>query len=77
LLARLVRAPGVAVSRTTLMTDVWDSNWYGSTKTLDVQIASLRKKLAAAAALTGAKAPEIVTLRAHGFRLETPGDSVS
>ena len=77
LLARLVRAPGVAVSRMTLMTDVWDSNWYGSTKTLDVHIAALRKKLAAAAALTGAKAPEIVTLRAHGFRVETPGDAVS
>ena len=76
LLARLVRAPGVAVSRTTLMTDVWDSNWYGSTKTLDVHIAALRKKLAAAAALTGANAPEIVTLRAHGFRLETPSDPV-
>ena len=77
LLARLVRAPGVAVSRMTLMTDVWDSNWYGSTKTLDVHIAAPRKKLAAAAALTGAKAPEIVTLRAHGFRVETPGDAVS
>ena len=77
LLARLVRAPGVAVSRRTLMTDVWDSNWYGSTKTLDVHIASLRKKLAGAAALTGAKAPEIVTLRAHGFRLELPSDAVS
>ena len=77
LLARLVRAPGVALSRMTLMTDVWESNWYGSTKTLDVHIASLRKKLATAAALTGAKAPEIVTMRAHGFRLEIPGDPVS
>ena len=45
LLARLVRAPGVAVGRITLMADVWDSNWYGSTKTLDVHIAALRKKL--------------------------------
>ena len=70
------RQPGVAVSRATLMTEVWDSNWYGSTKTLDVHIAALRKKLAAAAALTGANAPEIVTLRAHGFRLETPSDPV-
>ena len=77
LLARLVRAPGVAVSRSTLMADVWDSNWYGSTKTLDVHIASLRKKLAAAAAQSGAGAPEIVTLRAHGFRLESPSDAVS
>ena len=77
LLARLARAPGVAVSRMTLMTDVWDSNWYGSTKTLDVHIASLRKKLAGAAAVTGAEAPAIVTLRAHGFRLEAPSDLVT
>jgi len=76
LLARLVRAPGVAVSRTTLMADVWDENWYGSTKTLDVHIASLRKKLGEAAVLTGAPSPAIVTLRAHGFRLETPSDAV-
>lgn len=65
-------APDVAVSRTTLMTDVWNSNWFGSTKTLDVHIASLRKKLAAASSRTGTTAPEIVTLRAHGFRLEAP-----
>ena len=26
------------------MRDVWDENWWGSTKTLDVHIASLRKK---------------------------------
>ncbi|MEO5834120.1 MAG: response regulator transcription factor [Nakamurella sp.] len=70
LLARLVAEPGVAVARATLMSDVWDENWFGSTKTLDVHIAALRRKLAAAAAHGGLPAPEIVTLRAHGFRLE-------
>ena len=33
------------VSRARLMADVWDENWYGSTKTLDVTIGRLRQKL--------------------------------
>ncbi|HYH35859.1 MAG TPA: response regulator transcription factor, partial [Nocardioides sp.] len=33
------------VSRTRLMADVWDENWYGSTETLDVTIGRLRQKL--------------------------------
>jgi DNA-binding response OmpR family regulator len=44
LLARLVREPDAAVSREVLMVDVWDENWVGSTKTLDVPVASLRSK---------------------------------
>ena len=68
LLARLAGEPDVAVSRGTLMSDVWDENWFGSTKTLAMHVAALRRKLTAA----GVAAPEIVTLRAHGFRLQTP-----
>lgn len=45
LLARLAREAGRVVSRETLMSDVWDENWFGSTKTLDVHIAGLRRKL--------------------------------
>ncbi|HST34650.1 MAG TPA: response regulator transcription factor [Solirubrobacteraceae bacterium] len=45
LLARLARDAGRVVSRETLMSDVWDENWFGSTKTLDVHIAGLRRKL--------------------------------
>jgi two-component system response regulator RegX3 len=45
LLARLVQDAGLVVSRETLMSDVWDENWFGSTKTLDVHIAGLRRKL--------------------------------
>jgi DNA-binding response OmpR family regulator len=68
LLVRLAAEPGVAVSRETLMTDVWDENWFGSTKTLDVHIAALRRQLAA----VGERGvlPMIVTLRGHGYRLD-------
>jgi DNA-binding response OmpR family regulator len=73
LLARLAAEPGQAVSRETLMADVWDANWFGSTKTLDVHVAALRRKLTEAADGTSARMPTIVTLRGHGYRLETPG----
>jgi DNA-binding response OmpR family regulator len=70
LLARLAAQPDVAVSRETLMSDVWDENWFGSTKTLDVHIAALRRKIGGIAASAGAHVPAIVTLRGHGYRLE-------
>jgi DNA-binding response OmpR family regulator len=69
LLARLALDAGAAISRETLMADVWDAHWYGSTKTLDVHVAAVRRKLAAAGA--GAT-PEITTLRGHGYRMELP-----
>lgn len=67
LLARLAASPGVAVSRETLMADVWDTRWYGHTKTLDVHVASIRRKLADAG---GERVPAIATVRGHGYRLE-------
>lgn len=70
LLARLAAEPDMAISRATLMSEVWDEHWFGSTKTLDVHVAALRRKLAQAA--TGGELPEIVTLRGHGYRLELP-----
>jgi two-component system, OmpR family, response regulator RegX3 len=45
LLARLMRDAGRVVTREDLMADVWDENWFGSTKTLDVHIGFLRRKL--------------------------------
>ena len=45
LLVRLAREPDRVVTRESLMSDVWDMNWFGSTKTLDVHIAWLRRKL--------------------------------
>ena len=54
------------------MDDVWDRNWFGSTKTLDVHIAALRRRLAEAAEACDPPAtiPAITTLRGHGYRLE-------
>jgi DNA-binding response OmpR family regulator len=75
LLARLAAEPGVAVSRATLMSEVWDEHWYGSTKTLDVHVAAVRRKLGAARAETGAHLPEIATVRGHGYRLELSAPS--
>lgn len=66
LLARLAAEPGVVVRRETLMSDVWDEHWSGSTKTLDVHIAALRRKLAR----PSAGAVTISTVRGHGYRLE-------
>jgi two-component system response regulator RegX3 len=45
LLRMLMEEAGKVVRRTELMDEVWDPNWYGSTKTLDVHVSSLRKKL--------------------------------
>jgi DNA-binding response OmpR family regulator len=70
LLARLAADVGHVVSREVLMSDVWDENWFGSTKTLDVHIAWLRRKLGDDPA-----APRFIhTVRGVGFRLAaTPG----
>ena len=59
---------GRVVTRETLMSDVWDENWFGSTKTLDVHIAWLRRKLGDDPA-----APRYIhTVRGVGFRLAAP-----
>ncbi|MFD5819238.1 response regulator transcription factor [Streptomyces sp. NPDC127038] len=72
LLAMLARHLGEAVARETLMAEVWDENWFGPTKTLDVTMAGLRRRLARAAetAAHPCRLPRIVTLRGHGYRLE-------
>ena len=74
LLARFMREPGGAIKREDLMADVWDVNWFGSTKTLDVHVGSLRRQLAEFAGQAGPEAvaalPEIVTLRGFGYRLD-------
>jgi two-component system response regulator RegX3 len=45
LLALLVREPGAVVSRERILAEVWNTTWYGSAKTIDVHVASLRRKL--------------------------------
>jgi two-component system response regulator RegX3 len=70
LLARLVQDAGRVVTREALMSDVWDVNWFGSTKTLDVHIAWLRRKLGD----DPARPTYIHTVRGVGFRLAEPGE---
>jgi two-component system response regulator RegX3 len=45
LLALLMRSAGAVVTREQLIDEVWDVNWFGSTKTLDVHVSGLRRKL--------------------------------
>jgi DNA-binding response OmpR family regulator len=64
-LAELDGVRGSVVTREHLMDRVWDENWFGSTKTLDVTVARLRHKL-----VTSGAPAQIVTVRGIGFRLE-------
>ena len=63
LLAALARDPGAAVSRRRLLEEVWETAWFGSSKTIDVHVASLRRKLG--------DPGWIETVRGVGFRLRT------
>ncbi len=64
LLAVLTADPGAVVSRQRLLEEVWDTHWYGHTKTIDVHVASLRRKLGDPA--------WVETVRGVGFRLGEP-----
>lgn len=73
LLAELSQHADQVVSREDLMASVWDANWFGSTKTLDVHIGWLRKKLGDDSA-----APRYLhTVRGVGFKLTAPEGSRS
>jgi two-component system, OmpR family, response regulator RegX3 len=61
LLTALARDPGAAISRRRLLEDVWETSWYGSSKTIDVHVAALRRKLG--------DPGWIETVRGVGFRL--------
>lgn len=64
LLSLLAADPGAMVTRREILAEVWDPHWYGTSKTVDVHIASLRRKLGH---------PEwIETSRGVGFRLAIP-----
>jgi DNA-binding response OmpR family regulator len=63
LLAMLAEDPGAVRTREEILSQVWDPHWYGPTKTLDVHVASLRKKLGVPAM--------VETVRGVGFRLRT------
>lgn len=56
--------PGAVYRRSDILRDVWDTNWFGTTKTLDAHIASIRKKLGS---------PDwIESVRGVGFRFGQP-----
>jgi DNA-binding response OmpR family regulator len=63
LLTLLAEEAGRVVTRGRLLRDVWDTEWMGSTRTLDTHVSSLRQQLGADA---------ITTLRGVGYRLERP-----
>jgi DNA-binding response OmpR family regulator len=67
LLTCLLTCAGEVVTREDLMEQVWDANWFGSTKTLDVHVSALRRKLSA----HGEDPRRIATLRGCGYRYET------
>ncbi|MER6955743.1 response regulator transcription factor [Streptomyces sp. NPDC002623] len=62
LLSFLTEEPGALMSREQIMEAVWDANWFGPTKTLDVHVAALRRKFAGVIT--------IEAVRGVGFRLE-------
>jgi DNA-binding response OmpR family regulator len=68
LLTLLAGSAGRVVTRGELMAGVWEDNWFGSTKTLDVHVSSLRRKLM----IDGEPAALITTVRGSGYRYE-PG----
>ncbi len=64
LLAYLATDPGAIYRRSDIMNEVWDTNWYGTTKTVDAHVAALRKKLG--------DQDWIEAVRGVGFRLGVP-----
>ena len=73
LLVELMSHAGEVVTREDLISRVWDENWFGSTKTLDVHVGWLRGKLG-----DDASAPRWVhTVRGVGFRFTGPAEWAS
>jgi DNA-binding response OmpR family regulator len=66
LLALLVREAGSVVTREKIMAEVWQTSWLGSTKTLDVHVSALRRKLGD----NGDRPLMLKTVRGVGLRFE-------
>jgi two-component system response regulator RegX3 len=71
LLHRLMQDAGSVVTRERLIEDVWDMNWFGSTKTLDFHVSSLRRKLDD----DPADPRYLHTLRGVGFRFSSADEA--
>jgi DNA-binding response OmpR family regulator len=69
LLALLAAHAGTVLTRERIMAEVWDEHWFGSTKTLDVHVSALRRKLAGA---PGDRCPTITALPRVGYRMDRP-----
>ncbi|MFL5737741.1 MAG: response regulator transcription factor [Actinomycetota bacterium] len=73
LLHALMERAGRVASRQELMDEVWDPHWFGPTKTLDVHVSSLRKKLD-----DDPNEPRYIhTVRGVGFRFASPAEAAS
>ncbi len=70
LLRMLMTNAGKALRREEIMDEVWDTNWFGSTKTLDVHVSWLRRKIED----DPANPRYITTIRRIGFRFAAPED---
>jgi two-component system, OmpR family, response regulator RegX3 len=70
LLHLLMRNAGSVVTRERLIDEVWDPNWFGSTKTLDVHVSGIRRKLGD----DPAKPRFVHTVRGVGFRFSAPDE---
>ena len=71
LLAFLAAEAGSALTRERIMSEVWDEHWFGSTKTLDMHVSALRRKLGEKSGDEG-RPSRITTLRGVGYRYEVP-----
>jgi len=70
LLALLMQNAGTVVTRQQALEDVWDTTWFGSTKTLDVHVSGLRRKLG-----DDSSEPRFLhTVRGVGFRFAAPDE---
>jgi two-component system response regulator RegX3 len=70
LLHALMANAGTVLARSRLMDDVWGVDWFGSTKTLDVHVAALRRRLG-----DDASEPRYIhTVRGVGFRFASPAE---
>ncbi len=67
LLVLLAEEAGTVLTRERIMSEVWDEHWFGSTKTLDMHISALRRKVA-----DDLGTLPVTTLRGVGYRYELP-----
>ena len=58
---------GIALSRDTILDNVWGIDYYGDLRTVDTNIKRLREKL-------GSKSNYIITVRGSGYKFEIPNE---